>query len=47
MTRVMCGTGVKPEHVAENERYFKNVFEQLDREQPTGRSWPRSNLATA
>jgi hypothetical protein len=44
MTRVMVRYRVKPERVAENERYLKKVFEQLDREQPTGLSYASLKL---
>jgi len=36
MKRVMVRYKVKPGRVAENERYIKSVFEQLQRERPTG-----------
>jgi quinol monooxygenase YgiN len=36
MKRVMVRYKVKAGRVAENERYIKNVFEQLQRERPTG-----------
>ena len=44
MTRVMVRYRVKPDRVAENERYIKKVFEQLDREQPTGLSYASFKL---
>lgn len=44
MTRVMVRYRVKPERVAENERYIKKVFEQLDREQPAGLSYASFKL---
>jgi hypothetical protein len=44
MTRVMVRYRVKPDRVAENERYIKEVFEQLDREQPTGLSYASFKL---
>jgi hypothetical protein len=36
MKRVMVRYKVKPGRVAENERYIKSVFEQLQRDRPTG-----------
>jgi hypothetical protein len=44
MTRVMVRYRVKPERVAENERYIEKVFEQLDREQPAGLSYASFKL---
>ena len=45
MTRVMVRYRVKPDRVAENERYIKKVFEQLDHEKPTGLSYASFKLA--
>lgn len=36
MKHVMVRYTVKPDRAAENERYIKAVFEQLDREKPPG-----------
>ena len=36
MKRVMVRYRVKPDRVAENEKYVKAVFEQLNRERPAG-----------
>jgi hypothetical protein len=36
MKRMMVRYKVKPDRVAENERYIVSVFEQLNREQPVG-----------
>ena len=36
MKRVMVRYKVKPGRVAENERYIKSVFEQLQRDRPPG-----------
>ena len=36
MRRVMVRYKLKPDRVAENERYVKEVFEQLERERPAG-----------
>ena len=45
MTRTMVRYRVKPDRVAENERYIKKVFEQLDHEQPKGLSYASFKLA--
>jgi len=44
MTLVMVLYRAEPERVAENERYIKKVFEQLDGEQPTGLSYASFKL---
>ena len=44
MTPVMVRYRVKPDRVAENERYIKKVFEQLDDERPNGLSYASFKL---
>jgi hypothetical protein len=45
MRRVMVRYTVKPERVAENERYIKKVFEELGCEKPTGLSYGSFKLS--
>jgi quinol monooxygenase YgiN len=45
MKRVMVRYKVKPDRAAENERYVKTVFEQLNRNRPSGLRYATFKLA--